>query len=86
MTNCGSRPSKFLIFAVSIGVHSSVDWPLSVEVCDIIETSAGAWPALAACSSWTSQASPVGSAMDSTAMPVALVNSGKMFLSKLSLK
>jgi hypothetical protein len=59
---------------------------LRIDTCDIIETSAGAWPALAACCICTSQASPVGSATDSTAMPVALVNSGKMFLSNESLK
>ena len=48
--------------------------------------SAGAWPAFAACWSWTSHASPVGSATASMAIPVALVNSGKICLSKLSLK
>ncbi len=53
---------------------------------DIIETSAGACFALAACESWTSHASPVGSEMDSTSMPVALVKSGKMCWSKDSWK
>jgi hypothetical protein len=71
---------------MSSGAHRLVDWPLSMATWDIMETSAGALPARAACSSWTSQASPVGSATDSTAMPVARVNSGKMCLSNESLK
>ena len=60
--------------------------PLRNAVCDIIETSAGAMPARAACCSCTSQASPVGSAIDSTSMPVASVNAGKTCSSKESLK
>ena len=60
--------------------------PLSIATWDIIETSAGACFARAAWASWTSHASPVGSAIDSTAMPVALVNSGKMCWSKDSWK
>jgi hypothetical protein len=54
--------------------------------CDIIETSAGAWPARAAVSSCTSQAMPVGAAIDSTAMPVSSVKRGKTWASKLSWK
>ena len=48
--------------------------------------SAGATPARAACSNCTSHASPVGSATDSTAMPLASMKVGKMCLSKESLK
>ena len=60
--------------------------PLSIAVCAIIETSAGACPARAACCSCTSHASPVGSATDSTVMPVSSVKAGKTFASNESLK
>ena len=47
---------------------------------------AGAIPAFEACSSCTSHASPVGSATDSTLMPVSLVKPENMCLSNESLK
>src|SRR5262249_15957599 len=64
LTKRSMRFFEFGIFAMSSGAQRLVDWPFSIATCDIIETSAGAAPALAACSSCTSQASPVGSATD----------------------
>ena len=62
--------------ASSSGAHSSAFWPLMRVTCAIIDTSAGAMPARAAVCSWTSQASPVGSAIDSISIPVSSVNAG----------
>ena len=86
LTNCGSRFLTLGSLAGSSGFHRSIACPLSMATWDIIETSAGACFARAAWESWTSHASPVGSEMDWTSMPVALVKSGKMCWSKDSWK
>src|SRR5258706_6677074 len=82
LTNSGLTFAVFGILETSSGVHSSASIPFKTATCAIIETSAGATFACAACCNCTSQASPVGSATDSTVIPVSLVEAGETCLSQ----